>query len=370
MPQNFDLPGSLSHTIRALALGAMSSSRVKIINPAKCDDSFAMVNCLRALGIEVIEGANFFEVLGSVENAKGAEINVGLSGRTARILLATACLIPGVRVLNCESDFKKRPMGDLVGALRSLGAEIEYLEKEGFLPLKVLSTGLRGGSVKVKGDISSQFLSALLMIAPKIGGLEIEIEGDLVSKSYVDITLQIMADFGVKVMNDNYLFFKCLPGQTCYVSEYIVPPDETANSYFQGRAFLRNREHIMKGVFDNFLRTLPGTLDLADYPDFVPTLAVVAAFTEGQTVLKGIGNLKFKESNRIESLKTELSKIGVKVEFGEDFLKIQGGKPSSVLIDPHGDHRIAMAFGMADFKVKNPEVVNKSFPNFWKMLCK
>lgn len=357
-----NLPGSLSYTTRALALAFLTKGKVEILNAAECDDSLAMIECLKKLQ----EG--------------DSELNIGLSGRTARTVLALACISPGEKIINCDQAFKNRPMGDLVAALRSLGAEIEYLGEEGFLPVRVKSSTLNTGKVQVSGNISSQFLSALLIIAPKVE-LEIEVLGELSSKPFVDMTIEIMRDFGVEVQNKNYKNFTVKGDYVC--KTYTVEGDATAASYFIALNGLTGSKVKINGlnknskqgdiVFEKIMNSCDDSFDMKNCLDIVPTVAVMAAFSKKETHLYGLENLEFKESNRIESTASELRKIGAKVETGKDFMKIRGGNLHSALIDPHGDHRIAMAFAIAGLKIpgiliQNPEVVNKSFPNFFEVL--
>ena len=357
-----NLPGSLSYTTRALALAFLTPDPVKILNSAQCDDSSVMMDCLEKLRLG------------------DCEMNIRLSGRTARTILALACISPGKKIINCDEAFKKRPMTDLVDSLRSLGAEIEYLEREGFLPLRVLSSSLNSGVVQVKGDVSSQFLSALLMIAPKVG-LEIEVDGELSSKPFVDMTIEIMKDFGVNVQNQNYRNFKVEGAYSC--ERYTVEGDATAASYFLALNAITGSNVKIIGlnnnskqgdiIFEEIINSTESSFDMKNCQDIVPTVAVMAAFAKGETHLFGLKNLAFKESNRVESVASELRKMGIKVETGNDFMKICGGKPHGALIDPHGDHRIAMAFAIAGLKIpgiliQNPEVVSKSFPNFFEVL--
>lgn len=357
-----NLPGSLSYTTRALALAFLSPGSVEILNAADCDDVSTMKDCLKKL-------------------SKGdCELNVHLSGRTARTILALACVVPGEKIISCDEAFKKRPMGDLVDALRSVGAKIEYLDMEGFLPVRVLSSSLYPGKVRVSGKISSQFLSALLMIAAKVG-LEIEVVDELSSSPFVDMTIEIMKAFGLEVENRNYKNFKVTGGYSC--NRYDIEGDATAASYFIALNALTGSKVKINGlnknskqgdiVFEKIINSTESNFDMKNCPDIVPTVAVMAAFAKDETYLFGLENLAFKESNRIECIASEFRKMGIKVETGKDFMKILGGNPHGALIDTHGDHRIAMAFAIAGLKIpgiliQNPDVVCKSFPNFFEVL--
>src|SRR5579871_3715387 len=184
------VPGSLSYTIRALALAAITSGSVRIINPLKSDDIYAMVSVLQSIGIYVEEGEDFFIVHGDISQVidKKHEVNIRLSGRTARIVVALLSIVPGEKIITCHEGFEKRPVKDLVDGLRQLGAEISYLKNDGYLPVKITSSALQPGLVQIKGSISSQYISAMMMIAPVVGDITIEAIGELASKPFIDIT--------------------------------------------------------------------------------------------------------------------------------------------------------------------------------------
>lgn len=401
------LPGCLSYTIRAMGLAAMAAGRVKIVNALKSDDTYAMFNAFKTLGIQVEEGPDFFVIEGSLKDVTEAvyEINIGLSGRTARTLLAMLCLVPGTKILTCEAGFKKRPVGDLVDGLKQMGAEIEYLEKEGVFPLKITSSKLHGGKIKLGGEISSQFVSAILMIAPIVGEVKIEVVGEQASKPFIDMTIEAMRSFGVSVTNNNYREYFVAGGQSYAKDEYFVEPDATSAGYFWGIAALtKSRIKILhlsprsmqgdvkfadvlgkmgcvvrkdaEGIEVEGADILRGlNVEMNDMPDSVLTLAVIAAFAQGKTVITGIGNLKVKETDRIEAPRHELEKMGVKAESSDNSLTIFGGDLHGAVVDTYGDHRMAMAFAIAGIRIpgvviNDPEVVNKSFPGFWETLGK
>lgn len=409
------LPGCLSYTIRAMALAAMTEGKVKIANALKSDDTYVMLSALKTLGILCEEGLDFFVIEGNLRDVKEAkyEIDINISGRSARTLLAMLCLVQGEKILTCGEGFKKRPVGDLVDGLRQMGAEIEYLGEEGFLPVKIISSKLNSGKIKVRGVVSSQFVSAILIIAPLVGGIEIEVAGEQVSKPFIDMTIEVMGAFGVDVKNNNYQDYFVSSGQSYTMNIYDVEPDAIAASYYWGIAALTKSKIKVLGLSSESLQgdagfadilgemgcivrkdekgiEVEGTdllrginVDMRDMPDTVQTLAVAAAFAKGRTEITGIGNLKIKETDRIESTRKELEKMGVNVESGSDFLKIIGEDFSTSSgqtihgadIDTYGDHRMAMAFAVAGTRIpgvviKNPDVVSKSYPDFWKTLEK
>lgn len=401
------VPGCLSYTIRALNIAAMTKGPVEIINPAKSDDTYTMITILKTLGITVKETENSFIVQGSIEDVKDNEytLNVNISGRTARTVLALLTIVPGIKTVICGEGFKKRPVGDLVDGLRQLGAKIDYLEQVGFLPVKIKSETLQSGTVKMKGEISSQYFSAIMMIAPKVGDLHIEVLGKQSSQPFIDVTIDIMKDFGVAVINKKYKSYDIPSGQKYKQKKYIVEADAIAASYFWGIAAITGSKitvlHISPDSkqgdvrFVDILETMGCkviknnsgnwiavegidnlraiTINMNATPDTVQTLAVVAAFAKGQTRIVGIEHLKVKETDRIEAPKIELQKMGIETQSTSSTLVVNGGEPHGADIKTYGDHRMAMAFAMAGtkipgMKINNPDVVNKSFPNFWETL--
>lgn len=401
------LPGSLSFTIRAFILAAQMPISVKIINPAKCDDTFTIVNLLRKLGISVSEEENSFIVDGDIRMVKGKlhNLNVGISGRTARMALALLSVVPGIKIVDCGEEFRRRPIGDLVDGLRQLGAKIEFLKEEGFFPVKISSDKLNPGLVNLKSNLSSQFLSAILLVAPTIGEIKIKPSDNLVSRPFVDMTVDIMKDFGIEVKNKNYKTFMVSSGQHLRRDTYIVETDATAAGYFWAIAAITASKIKIKNIsplskqgdiyFADILEKMGcfvrknksqkwigivGTkglqgidVDLNSCPDIVQTLAIVGAFSTGKTIIRGISNLKFKETDRIAATKKELDRMGIKVIAKNDSLEILGGRPHKAEIETYSDHRMAMSFAVAGakiggIKIMNPDVVNKSFPDFWQKL--
>jgi 3-phosphoshikimate 1-carboxyvinyltransferase len=341
--------------------------------------------------------------LGKGGKLEGADktIFVGNSGTSMRFLTALSALKHGNTLLDGNDRMRERPIEDLLNGLSALGVRVYSKEKNGCPPVIMESKGLKGGKAKIKGEESSQFLSALLMIAPYAQeDVHMEITGQLASKPYVDITLNIMSAFGVEVESDGYHSFFVRAGQRYLPKTYRIEGDASNASYFfsaaavtQGKVRVENLQpasvqgdvrflNILEKMGCKVIRgngwaevcgkELQGIeIDMNTMPDLVPTLAVTAAFARGETVIKNIGHLRFKESDRIEALALELSKMGIQVEEGEDYLKIEGGEVHGAEIDTHNDHRLAMSFGVAGLavsgvKVKGEECVNKSFPDFWE----
>lgn len=402
------LPGCIGYTIRALNIAMLTKGTVKIVNPLKSDDTYAMLTALKELGITIEEEADTFVIHGDIDQVENKEytIDIRKSGRSCRTLLATLCVIPGTKMLTCEESFKKRPIGDLVDGLRQLGAEITYLEQEGHLPVKITSGHLHPGIVRMKGNMSSQYFSAIMMIAPRVGEIAIEVIGYQSSKPFIDMTIEIMKTFGVSVENKQYKSYE-IAGQQIYNNPqmYIVEPETTSASYFLAIAAVTNstirilnlgpdskqgdvrfvdilqkmgcaarinkQERWIEVEGTDQLRGI--TVSMNDTPDLVPTLAVVAAFAKGTTKITDIGHVRLKETDRISAPKKELEKMGIHAVETHDSLTIDEGQPHGATIHTYGDHRMAMAFAVAGAKIpgieiQHPDVVNKSFPNFWEKL--
>lgn len=398
------IPGSKSYTNRAMILAALSDKLVTIHNPLKSDDTLAMVSCLRSMGFAVDETSDSFIVDKRISNdlQKLIELNARLSGTTIRFILALACVIPGTKLLAGMEGLNKRPIKDLVEGLRQLGAQIEYTGIDGFPPLKITSSDLKPGAAKLNGDISSQYFTALMMIAPKIGDVSIEVIGNQISKSYIDMTIDTMKQFGVGVVNDHYQRYTIAGGQTYNLDEYTVEGDFSGAGYFFAIAALtkstitlnnlnpsskqgdRQFVEILKKMGNKVSSTdnsmtiagngvQPINIDMELCPDQAQTLAVLAAFAPGKTVMTGIRSLRVKETERVIAVQNELKKMGIRTEATNDSLTVYGGNPKPATIDTYGDHRMAMAFAVAGtklpgMKINNPSVVDKTFPDFWKKL--
>jgi 3-phosphoshikimate 1-carboxyvinyltransferase len=331
------------------------------------------------------------------------EIDVGNSGTSMRFLTALSALKNGRTLLDGSERMRKRPIRDLLDGLQMLGARAYSQEGDGYPPVIVESRGLEGGMVKIEGEESSQFVSALLMVAPySKKDVCLEVTGQLASKPYIDITSDIMSTFGVEVQNKGYRSFLVRAGQSYSPQKYRIEADASNASYFfsaaavsRGRLRVANFNpgsvqgdrgffYILKKMGCEVILRKNGVevqgkklqgieIDMNGMPDLVPTLAVTAAFARGKTVIKNIGHLRLKESDRIRALAVELSKMGIRVEEGEDWLRIEGGKPHGAGIESYHDHRIAMSFAIAGLvvpgvKINGERCVDKSFPGFWEKL--
>lgn len=398
------IPGSKSYTNRALLMAALTRGTITIKNPLLSDDTKAMIHCLQTLGIEIVQKANEISVKGDITKVKNNIYNLDadLSGTTIRFILALATIIPGIKKIYGKEGLNKRPLKDLVEGLRQLGAKIEYLEREGFPPLKITSSTLSPGSLTMNGGVSSQYFSAILMIAPLVGNVTIHVDGKQISKPYIDMTIDTMKQFGVDVINKKYKTYIIAANQNYKIKDYTVEGDISSASYFAAIAaltqstitlqngnphsvqadmgFLRILERMGNKITlgDNYI-TLEGkgiqplSVDMESCPDQAQTLAVLAAFADGITKISGIKSLRVKETERVIAVQNELKKMGIKTKATKNTLTIFGGHPQAATIDTYGDHRMAMAFAVAGTKlpgmiINNPDVVTKTFPDFWKKL--
>jgi 3-phosphoshikimate 1-carboxyvinyltransferase len=399
------LPGSKSYTQRALILAALADGESILADALRSEDTGHTAEGLEKFGARIFWETDALRVQGTGGSLKSGEesIFVGNSGTSMRFLTALAALKKGITVLDGSERMRKRPIADLLDGLRALGAKAYFKDGNGCPPLVIESQGLRGGVAKIRGDESSQFLSALLMVAPyALGDVSVEVTGDLSSRPYVDMTREVMSAFGVKTESQGYHSFFIKAGQHYVPRRYWIEGDASTASYFfsaaavtKGRvrvenfptasvqgdvSFLQILEkmgcEVIRGdtwaeVHGKELRGIE--IDMNATPDLVPTLAVTSAFARGKTIIQNISHLRFKESDRIGALMEELKKMGIQVEEGEEWLAIEGGGAHGAEIDTHDDHRLAMSFAILGLvvpgmKIKGEECVAKSFPDFWKTL--
>lgn len=382
-------------------MAALTKGPVCLKNPLYSEDTEAMIGCLRTLGLKIETKPDQIVVhgdIGSIED-KNYQLFAQTSGTTIRFVLALLCIVPGVKTIQGSKRLNERPIKELVDGLRELGAGIAYCGQEGQLPVKVTSSILTGNSVHLKGDLSSQFCSALLLISPYISkGLTIHITGPLISKPYIDMTVNSMRESGVNLVG-NYV----VPEHQSYrKEEYAIEGDFSSAGYFfaiaaltkstitvenlnpssaqPDRKFLGILEKMgnvvsyeRHGVRVQGKQILALDVDMEGCPDQVMTMAVLAAFAKGVTQISGVRSLRVKETERVLALKKELGKMGIRTEDTHDTLTIHGGSPHAAEIDTYDDHRMAMAFAVAGMHlsgivIRHPEVVNKTFPTFWEVL--
>ena len=406
-----NLPGSKSLSNRALLLAALAKGTTKVTNLLDSDDIRHMLNALKALGVRyhLSDDKTICEIegLGGAFNIQdNLSLFLGNAGTAMRPLTAALCLKGNSEIeiiLTGEPRMKERPILHLVDALRQAGADIRYLENEGYPPVAIRNKGIKGGNVKIDGSISSQFLTALLMSAPLAeNDTEIEIIGELVSKPYIDITLAMMRDFGVHVENHHYQKFQ-VKGNQSYISpgKYLVEGDASSASYFLAAGAIKGKvkvtgigknsiqgDRLFAGVLErmgakitwgkDFIQAEHAELhgidmDMNHIPDAAMTIATAALFANGETVIRNIYNWRVKETDRLTAMATELRKIGAEVEESEDFIRIQ---PLSLNqfkhadIETYNDHRMAMCFALIALSntavtILDPKCTSKTFPTFF-----
>jgi 3-phosphoshikimate 1-carboxyvinyltransferase len=400
-----EAPSSKSLTARAFLLAAMAGGETTVERPLDSDDPRYLLDAIRKIGFET--GGSFRDAVTIGErktmSANEVELFVGNAGTAMRFLAGWLAFTPGRFVLRGDTRMHQRPIEELVDALRMLDSEVDYLEKEGFPPISIRGRKMRGGfEIEVDGDRSSQFVSALMMGGASLhDGMALRTAARA-SRSYIDLTAAILRDFGVEVEEDQPGRFR-IRGPVQPLDRYVVEGDWSSASYWLaagailGEVTVTNlRDHSAQGdrAFLDILtrmgaetgmaasgataRSAPplrgGSFDCTSTPDIVPTLAAIAPLASSPVEITGIAHLRIKESDRIAVLASELRKLGARVEEGEDRLRIEPGwneEPAS--IDPHGDHRIAMAFAIAglargNVSIENESVVGKSYPRFWKSL--
>lgn len=399
------IPGSKSYTHRALIISALAEGESVLINALQSEDTAYTIQGLEKLGVQVFWKGNLLHVQGEGGRLKAGEerIFAGNSGTSMRFLTALAALKNGCTLLDGSERMRNRPIEDLLEGLRALGVRAYSKEGNGCPPVVIESQDLKGGTAKIRGEESSQFLSGILMVAPyACRDVLVEVMGNLASKPYVDITRHVMSAFGVEVQSEGYHSFFVRSGQRYLPQVYRIEGDASHASYFFSAAAMTQGKVRVENFYPNSVQGDAGFLNILErmgcdvlrgdgwaevrgkelqrieiemnaMPDLVPTLAVTAAFAKGKTIIQNIGHLRFKESDRIRALAGELVKMGIRVEEGEGYLKIEGGRPHGAEIETYNDHRIAMSFAVAGLavpgiKIQGEQCVDKSFPGYWETL--
>ncbi len=399
------IPGSKSITNRVLLIAALAAGRSRIENALFSEDTHWFSTCLQQLGIAVEsdEHAATFDVAGMGGHipVSQADLFVGNAGTAARFITAMLALGEGRYRMDGVPRMRERPMGELLTVLRNVGVSIEFEGRPYYMPYTLRGCGFRGGNVRLKATQTSQQLSALLMVAPYAQEDTLfEIDGELVSRSYISMTCRIMEDFGVSVARQSATTFAVPAGQRYRPQGYIVEPDASNASYFfaaaavtGGRVRVNHLSHnssqgdahfvdvlaamgcqVMAG--DDFLevvgpRQLHGVdVDLNDMSDTVQTLAAIAPFANAPVTIRNVEHIRWKETDRIEAVCTELRRLGVMVEEYPDGMMIYPGEMSGAAVETYDDHRMAMAFAVPGLRVpgvviKHPECTRKTFPNFF-----
>lgn len=404
-----EVPGSKSITSRALLLASMAKGQSVLSNVLFSGDSRSFLSCIKALGydIEIDENERIVKITGSMPQKKGS-INVGSAGTAARFITAMLAACEGEYFIDASEQMKRRPMNTLLEVLSKLGSEIECIEKDGHLPLKMKGRSLEGGNISLDIGNSSQFLSALLMTGFLYKkGLQIQVQGRETSRPYVDITLKMMEQFGKCVERTSEGHYRVSPNRSYTAQKYKIEPDVSSACYFYAMAAITGGEALVKDVyyssmqgdikFLDVLKTLGCTveetdkgllvkgpvggkykgidIDMNDFSDQTMTLAVLAVFASSPTRIRNIEHIRHQESDRIHAVASELARIGIKCIDEKDEITIYPGMPKPAVIETYEDHRMAMAFSLVGLKVdgikiKNPSCVSKTFEKYFDILDK
>jgi 3-phosphoshikimate 1-carboxyvinyltransferase len=398
------VPGSKSITNRALLLAALADGESTLTGALSADDTLAFASGLRDLGVVVdLEAQSGWRVQGAAGRIprKEARVYCAEAGTAARFLLAACAAGHGRYTLDAAPQLRRRPLSLLLDALRKLGARTEPPDAVG-LPLVLEADGLSGGVLELPGNISSQFVSALLMAAPLAHGpVTVNVEG-LVSRPYVDMTLTMMEQFGVSAERDGHRAFRLCQG-AYRARTYAVEPDASTASYFAAASAVTGGRVKILGLHrtgslqgdaafldvletmgcmlveepDGIVVTGPATLagltvDMSDISDTFMTLAAIAPFADSPVTMTGIANVRLKESDRIDAMESNLRRLGVRTESGPGFLRVHPGRPAGGRIDSCNDHRIAMSFAVLGLRVPglaiaDPACVSKTCPSFFEL---
>ncbi|HAZ62100.1 MAG TPA: 3-phosphoshikimate 1-carboxyvinyltransferase [Armatimonadetes bacterium] len=402
------VPGSKSLTNRALAVAAVADGHSVLRGALLADDTKVMVNALRQLGVSVLldDGGETVRIegAGGPFPASSAHLDLGNAGTAVRFLLALCAAGRGTYVLDGVPRMRERPQAPLLAALRALGAETEAQFAPDCLPVTIHATGLAGGVVSLDGSVSSQYFSALCQAAPLMAnGLDLRVEGELVSRPYLDLTAEVMAVFGVAMVNESYGRFLVAPLQRYVGADYTLEPDASSASYFWAAAALTGGRVTVAGLsrasrqgdvrFVDVLAqmgcrveesaaglTVEGPaelrgveLDLNEISDTALTLAALAPFATSPTVVTGLAHARAQESDRVTAMATELQRLGARVEELPDGWRIEPGPLQGARLQTYDDHRLAMSLALVGLRVEGvqiqgPECVGKTFPTYWQKL--
>jgi 3-phosphoshikimate 1-carboxyvinyltransferase len=379
------VPGSKSLTNRALVCAALAEGTSTITGALVADDTAAMTDCLRGLGARVAWDGTTVEVqgLGGAVSVTGSSLDARLSGTTSRFVLPLLALAPGSNRLDGAPPLRRRPMGPALDALRALGAEVTEEGEPGHLPVSVAGP-VRADVVRVRADVSSQFVSGLLLAAPAMaGGLRLELDGDLVAAPFVAMTVAVMREFGARVDG-----LAVAPGPY-HARGYAVEPDASAASYFFAAGAITGREISVAGLggpslqgdlaFRDVIARMGTPLrgidvDLGSMPDMAQTFAVLAAVADGPSRVRGVGVIRGHETDRIAAVVRELRRVGATAQETDDGFVVEPGPLRRAVVETYDDHRMAMAFALLTLvepgiEIARPEVVAKTFPGFWDALA-
>jgi 3-phosphoshikimate 1-carboxyvinyltransferase len=409
------LPGSKSITLRDFILSALADGVSQINDPGICDDTLRMEESLKRLGVQITkQGEDKYNIHGNNGRfyTHNVELNVGQSATSTRLLMGLSLLCQGKIIIDGHDSMRVRPNKYLLDVLTELGARIES-RNDGYLPVSTIGPkACTTNKIHMNGNKSSQYFSGLLLVAPMLTeGLEIVVEGELVSKPYIDITINEMKKFGVHVENEDYKRFRVKPQK--YNPVHInVEGDASAASYFSAMATIHGGKVTLNNVgsstvqgdykfldicrrlganiiesqdsttivgpVNGVLNSIDEPINMENMPDVAPTLMAMAPFIPGKTIITGLSTLRIKECDRISASVTELRKFGVDIIEGSDWVRIHGINNSNtkeIEIETYDDHRMAMSFAVFGTKIGNmkilaPQCVEKTYPLFWEDLSK
>lgn len=400
-----EVPPSKSYTNRALVAAALAEGVSTLRNPSRSEDSKYLIGALREFGVRIDEHPRHLEIGGTggrLEVPK-KELFVGNAGTAMRYLAAFSGLVNGETVITGDANMQRRPMKDLLEALRSAG--IRSSSNDGFPPVRIHGGNFQGGRIDIQAALSSQFVSSILLCAPYAKRpVALHVTGKLSSLPYVYMSIHVMRSFGAEIDNIEFSLFRVDNRQKYIGHEFMIEADASSATYFLAAAAITGGHVVITNLspeslqgdirflhllgemgcritrhedrielHGNRLRGIEARMN--EIPDSVPALAVVAAFAEGPTSILDVAHLRHKETDRLSALKTELTRLGARVELEEEGLTIHPQTLRGATIETYNDHRIAMSFAVAGLRVKgvfirNPACVAKSFPRFWEEFTK
>lgn len=402
------IPGSKSLTHRLLIAAALADGPGTVRNGLVAEDTLLTRMALQQLGVRITEmdsrQLRIHGLAGRFQNCADP-IDLANSGTSMRLLIGVSALGQGVYTFTGTPRMCQRPVSSLLQALQQLKIDARAVNNDGCPPVEVHARPVTGGAVSIDCSISSQYLSSLLLMAPCTRqGLEISVAAGPVSKPYIDLTVAVLQTCGITLSQKGYEHFQVPGGQSYQPGDYTVEPDASNASYFWAAAAITGATVRVKDISlksrqgdVRFVKVLESMgcrvkaeedgiavtgaplraieVDMADMPDCVPTLAVVAAFAEGTTRICNVAHLRAKECDRLEAVATELNRMGIEAQAGSDTLTVTGGRPRPAAIHTYDDHRLAMSFAVAGLvtdgvTILDPGCVGKSFPTFWDVFLK
>ena len=397
-----DAPPSKSYTHRSVIIASLAKGKSTLHNPLKAEDTIASADACKKFGANIQEKPKKWIIRGVNGHPKTPDdvLDLKNSGTSLRILTSVAGLAEHYTILTGDSSLRSRPMQDLINALKPLGVEVISSRMNGRPPI-IVKGGFKGGKTSISGSVSSQFISSILIAAPLSSeGVELKIEGEFISKPYVDMTIDVMEKFNAKTEFDKKKKTFHIQPQKYTSRDYNIEGDYSSASYLLGAAAVTGGELTIKNlprdskqgdklildILEDMgakIRRKPekvtiesdGRLqgiqvNLSDTPDLLPTVAVLGALAKGTTIIEGVEHARFKETDRIKTCTMELSRLGIPVKEKKDGMIIKGGQIKGNTIYSHGDHRLVMAFSLiglkTEIKIKNAEAYKVSFPGFLK----